>query len=294
MGEAPAAEILLVANPSSGRGRALRWAELARSRLAGQGVAAVLVTRRGEARDLVAAKPDRFAESWTFGGDGTLRDLVQELTVLPVAIPRVAIFPAGTGNVVARDVGVPLSFEGAWQVARHGRLRAIDLLRVNGARAAFMASAGLDAELAHWVANQRHGPMRRTDWVRAAFASRRFAREPPVQVTADGRELGAFCYAAVFNSGLYAGGFRVCPAARIDDARLELLLLREPLRPRWIRVLWAALRKRPESLPDATLLSARSVEFRDVQWSQVDGDPGPPGNLTIEVEPGALLVRAPP
>jgi len=285
------AGVLLVANPTSGRGRALRWAERAGERLRSEGVAWRIAASPGETSSLLGREPGRFAESWVFGGDGTLRGLLQLLP--PDPPPRVALFPAGTGNVVAREAGVPLTFEGAWRVARAGAPRPFDLLRVNGERAAFMVSAGLDAELAHRVAADRRGPMRRADWVRAALASGRFAREAPLRVLADGADLGAARFAAAFNCGLYAGGFRVCPRARPDDGRIELLLLREPIRPRWAAVIWAALRHRPESLPDATLIGARAVELRDVACSQVDGDPGPVGTLRIEVLPAALRIRAP-
>jgi diacylglycerol kinase family enzyme len=290
MMESGSAEILLVANPTSGRGRAGRWVERARALLTGEQLAHHVVVKRGEAGELLARERGRFGEYWIFGGDGTLNDLSQHL--VEVAPARVAIFPAGTGNVVARDLGVPLHFEGAWRAARGTSLRPFDLLRINDRRAAFMVSAGLDAELAHQVASARTGPMRRMDWVRAALSAPRSAQEARVRAIADGKDLGEARYAAVFNCGLYAGGFRVCPSARFDDGRLELLLLREPIRPRWLRVVWAALRHRPESLPDATLVSAKSIELRGVERSQVDGDPGPAGDLKIAVEPGALLVRA--
>jgi diacylglycerol kinase (ATP) len=291
MADAPADEILLVVNPTSGRGRGRRWAERARERLEAEGRRTRLSDKHGEAGELLAKEPGRFAESWVFGGDGTIRALLDRLP--DGALPRLAIFPTGTGNVVARDLRIPRDFEGAWRIARDGALRRFDVLRVNDGRASFMASAGLDAELAHHVAATRRGPMRRTDWVRAAFASRSFAREQPFTVSVDGRDLGRAAYAAIFNCGLYAGSFRVAPRARFDDGKLEVLLLREPLRPRWVRVVWAAFRGRLERLPDATWITADAVELRDVACSQVDGDPGPKGTLRVTVEPGALLVHAP-
>ena len=291
MANAPGTETLFVVNPTSGRGRAGEWAARARSRLERSGSVVHVAAQTGEAAELVRREPGRFVATWIFGGDGTLRDALQKLPAS--APPRFALFPTGTGNVVAHDVGVPRSFEGAWRVARGDTLRRFDLFRVNGVRAAYMVSAGLDAELAREVAAHRAGPMRRSDWVRAALRSGRFAREAPLRVVADGRDLGPARYAALFNGTRYAGHFQVCPSARFDDGRLELLLLREPIRPRWLRVVWAALRHRPESLPDATLLTVSSVELHDVACSQIDGDPGPTGRLKIEVEPAALLIHAP-
>jgi diacylglycerol kinase family enzyme len=290
MAGAPPRSLLIVANADSGRGRAGRWAARAEAVLRRAGCE---VERAGDREELAArlADPSRFEEFWAFGGDGTLSDLIRRLPVEPR--PRIAIFPAGTGNVVARELGVPLRFGGALEVALHGRARPFDVPAVNGRRFAFMLSAGIDAELAHEVARRRRGPMRRSDWLRAALAIGGAAREAPLQVEADGEELGEARYAALFNCSLYAGGFRVCPSARVDDGLLQLLILREPVAPRYLRVVWRALRHRPESLPDAILRAVRTARLRGVERAQVDGDPAEGGDLSIALAPSAIELRAP-
>src|SRR5882672_3004073 len=99
-------ELLLVANPSSGRGKAQRWADRVLRALRNEGRPARLVS------DLAAEVPPAHAprepaaprEWWVFGGDGTLNGLVQRVDDPRT---RIAIFPTGTGNVVARELGVP-------------------------------------------------------------------------------------------------------------------------------------------------------------------------------------------
>jgi diacylglycerol kinase family enzyme len=156
-----------------------------------------------------------------------------------------------------------------------------------------MVSAGFDAELVHWIAQRRRGPMRRIDWLVAVLACRR-AAEPVFEVALDDGPRAPARYVAVYNCGLYAGGFRACPAARVDDGWFHVLTLREPIVPRFARVAWTILRGRAESLPDATLKAARRVRISGAARSQIDGDPGPAGDLDLAIEPAAVLLRGAP
>lgn len=284
-------DVVLFANPHSGRGRSLAAARVAEARLRADGRSARLVLDRDELAERFAAAVGPPAELWVCGGDGTLGDAAQRL---PAGVrPPIGLLPTGTGNVVARTLGIPLALAAAITVALRAAPRRLDLARVNGRAFTFMASVGVDAEIAAEVARRRRGPMRRSDWPLAAFALGRSAREAPFLVRADGRELGTWRYAAVFNCGLYAGSFRVCPSARVDDGQLDLLLLREPIVPRFLRVALAAVRGRAQALPDALAVSARTVELSGAAALQIDGDPAPGGELEFALDREPLRVRAP-
>lgn len=277
-------EILLITNPTSGRGRARAWAEAVLARLEREGRPARIVS----ARDVDPAKlATTAAESWLFGGDGTLNELLQRLDD---EAPPISIFPTGTGNVVARELAIPRSLHGALANAQGGTAHPFDVGKINGRRFAFMVSVGLDAELVRTVSQSRKGPMRRGDWVFAGIACRR-AEEPSFTVALDGGAPEAARYVAIFNCGLYAGGFRVCPSARWNDGLFHVLTLDAPILPRWIRVVLAAWRGRPESLAGASLRTARRVVISGAPRSQVDGDPGPSGELVLEIEPAAVRLR---
>lgn len=282
------AELLLLVNPTSGRGRSRRWAERVRGELerAGRHAKIVSSVEEAEPADDVAA---RTQEWWIFGGDGTLRRWLQHRTA---SHATAALFPAGTGNVVARELAIPLSLRGAFAVARGGAARPFDVGRVNGERFAFMVSAGFDATVVHHVARHRRGPMRRVDWL-SGVRDCRGADEPPFTVAVDGAPPIEVRYAAIFNCGRYAGGFHACPEARCDDGLFHVLLLREPVGPRLLRVAWTFARGTAARLPDARLQTGRRVAFRGARRSQVDGDPFPSSDLDVTVEPGALRIVAP-
>jgi diacylglycerol kinase family enzyme len=284
-------ELLLFANPGSGRGLGLAAAARAERRLNALSRASRLVTDRGQLATRLAAGSAAPAEVWVCGGDGTLAEFANHLP--PGVRPVIGLLPTGTGNVVARTLGIPLGLDAAVDVALTAPPRRLDLGRVNGCAFTFMASAGIDGEIAGRVAARRSGPMRRGDWVRAALGVGRTARETPFTISADGEPLGTFRWAALFNCGLYAGSFRVCPSAQVDDGRLELLALRDAVAPRFVRVIFAALRGRVARLPDATLVSARSAKFSGAEAVQVDGDPMQGGPLEFGLDPEPLRIRAP-
>ena len=98
----------------------------------------------------------------TCGGDGTVRTVCEELA--GTGIP-VGIVPAGTGNLLARNLELPLYLRAAVDVALNGQDRAIDMVRVTGDRmddATFlvMAGMGFDAAIMEGVNDNVQGPGR--------------------------------------------------------------------------------------------------------------------------------------
>jgi len=285
----PVRRLLLVVNPSSGQGRGLRWLARVRRLLAAEPVELeVLVTQRaGEARERVARGVAGLDGVWGIGGDGTLHELLGGLAGGDVPL---SVLPAGTGNVVARELGIPRSFAGAFALAWAGAPRRVDLGLLNGAPFLFVVSAGFDAAVVHDVASRRRGTMRLWHYVPAVWRCRR-AEEPRLRVIADGEVLGGAAWVAVLNSSRYAGGFRLCPGARMDDGALDLLLLRDPVGPRALAVVRRALAGRFTEIPDALRRTVREVRLEGVAVAQVDGDPGPAGDLHVAVAPASLPVR---
>ena len=87
------------------------------------------------------------------GGDGTVREVCAELA--GTGIP-VGIVPAGTGNLLARNLGIPLYIRAAIDVALNGQDRAIDLVEVGGdgiedTHFMVMAGMGFDAAIMEGV-----------------------------------------------------------------------------------------------------------------------------------------------
>lgn len=156
---------LVVINPISGAGRAdpggAGEVDLARGTLgrAGYDTAVVVTQGPGHATEAARGAVTRGVDlvvAW--GGDGTMNEVARALAFGSTAL---ALVPAGSGNGLARDLGVPLDPGRALAVAASGRRRRIDVGDVNGEYFFNVAGVGLDARIARAFA-ERSG--RRGRW----------------------------------------------------------------------------------------------------------------------------------
>ncbi|MET9409085.1 diacylglycerol kinase family protein [Streptomyces sp. NPDC002935] len=250
------------------------------------------------------------------GGDGTVRTVADALAESGVPL---AVVPCGTGNLLARNLGLPLSPTAALDAALGGVPHRLDLGRIEGdgltaTRFAAMAGAGLDAAMMEHTDPRAKAHL---GWPAYALAGIGTLRTPRMRVTIRLDGSPAFRRTArmvlVANVGTVQGGVTLLPAARPDDGLLDLLVLdpRGPLG--WLRAVRTLVRRRATSprpsavrtiaadgdtqrdLPVEYFTFRRAeLAFDTPQSRELDGDPvGPGRRLTAEVEPGALTVLLP-
>jgi diacylglycerol kinase family enzyme len=234
------------------------------------------------------------------GGDGTVRACAEALAGGRVPL---AIVPAGSANLTARALGVPVRLGRALAVAFGGRNRAIDLGRADGTVFVAMAGIGLDAAV---IGAAPALAKRLAGWPAYAAAATGQLMRRPVSFTIriDRGEpvvLRARCV-TVGNSGALPGGFAIMPAAQLDDGKLDVVVLAPAGLPGWADVGWRiAVGSRRD---DAQLrrYQASAVEIRAHGTGlgppelprQLDGEIiGMSSSLSVQVLPGALVVRVP-
>src|SRR5215471_10233738 len=229
------------------------------------------------------------------GGDGTVRACAEALAGSHVPL---AIVPAGSANLTARELGIPRRLEPALAAAFGGRNRPIDLGSADGAVFVAMAGIGLDAAVvgaAHRLAKRLAG------WPAYAVAATGQLLRRPVTFTIRIDEGEALTRRArcvtVGNSGALPGGFAVMPDARLDDGSLDVVVLAPAGLPGWADVGYRiALGSRRD---DAQLerYQGKVVEISAEGPGlprQLDGEVVTASNsLSARVLPGALLVRVP-
>ena len=233
------------------------------------------------------------------GGDGTVRTVCEELA--GTGIP-VGIVPAGTGNLLARNLALPLYLRAAVDIALNGQDRAIDLVRVSGDKMEdstflVMAGMGFDAAIMEGVSDNIKARVGWLAYVISGFKSLMF---PAVrlEVSIDGGPVTKHRARTVVigNVGFLQAGLPLIPDAEIDDGELDVVLLY----PRWflswlplaVRVL--SRNKRTDEL--ITRMRGREVTVRAAIDSprQLDGDLIAPGReIRAECVHGRLLVRVP-
>jgi diacylglycerol kinase (ATP) len=228
------------------------------------------------------------------GGDGTVRSVG---TVLAGTGVPMALLPSGTGNLLARNLGIPLEVEAAALVAASGRTRAIDVGRTSAGECFLvMAGTGFDAAMLRDTSDRAKVWL---SWAAYVAAGLRHLRGPMatydleldgVAVQRQGRGV------LVGNVAELQSGLELLLGARPDDGLLDVAVLG----PRTLRE-WARLARRVAigREPGEHVLerwTARSVTVRSIpeQPVQYDGDLADSAvALRCQVEPGALLVRVP-
>ena len=227
------------------------------------------------------------------GGDGTINSVAVELLGTGVSL---GILPAGTTNVLARDLGIPRTLSRAADVLISGMSLPISLGVAGGQRFLMMAGFGFDA-----MVMARHSPFLKRWFGRAAIAARcaeemvRFA-PPGVRVRAGGTVLeGSLVIAA--NIRLYGGEFIVAPDADPTDDVLDIVVFHGSTRSDYARYFSGMLSGRLHRLRDVTTIKASraSIESTGVLPvpGQVDGDTLLETPVEVSVQPGAVRVLVP-
>ncbi|MFT6239541.1 MAG: diacylglycerol kinase (ATP) [Paracoccaceae bacterium] len=158
------------------------------------------------------------------GGDGTLNAVIEGLAGSKTAL---GVFPTGTMNVFAREMGIPYDkLANAMEVIDGGHSEEVDLFAMNGAPFVQMAGIGFDAQVIEettWESKKRLGPLA---YLLAATKVLRAA--PPVfKVTcADGREVEGVAM-LVGNGSLYGGQFPLFKNADNTDKLLDVVVFKE-------------------------------------------------------------------
>ncbi len=157
------------------------------------------------------------------GGDGTMNAAAPALieTRLPLGI-----LPLGTGNDLARTLGLPLDMPGAADVIAAGHETQVDVGEVNEHPFFNVASIGLSADLALSLTRDLKRRWGRFGYAIAAMKV--LSRAKPFRATirsAEERTRVMTLQVAVGNGRFYGGGNIIRSDATIDDNNLDLYSL---------------------------------------------------------------------
>lgn len=302
--------VVLLLNPSSGKGRASAAAPLAVARLQDRGAEVVQVVGHdaddASARLRAAVDAAPTAAVVACGGDGTVHLCLQVVAGSDVAL---GILPSGTGNDSGRLLGLPTDPVAAADVVADalatGRRRHVDAGRVvtaDGVDRWFLAvlSSGFDS-MVNERANSMTWPSGQARYVRAILAELRGFRAVPYTMVLDEglpterRVEGRGMLVAVGNGTSYGGGMKVCPAASIDDGLLDVVFLDEVSTPTFLRVFPRVYAGTHVRIPEVHELAASTVRLdAPGQVAYADGERiGPlPVEVRVVASAVALLVPA--
>ncbi len=234
------------------------------------------------------------------GGDGTVRTVCAELA--GTGIP-VGVIPAGTGNLLARNLDLPLYLNAAIDVAFNGQDRAIDLVRISGdgleedEHFLVMAGMGFDAAIMEGANEQIKA---KVGWLAYVVSGLRNLMFPAIRVEISIDDEPFTKHRArtivVGNVGFLQAGLPLLPDAAIDDGRIDVVIVNPKRFLSWLKVVVRVITRWRKTDDTVNRMTGQKVVIRAAHEAprQIDGDPiGAGHELTCECLPGRLLVRVP-
>jgi len=228
------------------------------------------------------------------GGDGTFNHAAKAL--MDCKLP-LGILPLGTGNDLARTLGLPMDLPGAVNVILEGATQAIDLGDVNGRPFFNVASLGLSAGLTRNLTSDVKRRWGRFGYAVALFHTLVRARRFSAVIRANGHVHRVRTFQiAVGNGRHYGAGMTVEEDARIDDGTLNVYSLEfaDPWGLLWI---YPAFRKGTHGVwREVRTFKCESVEIhtRRPRSINTDGEITTHTPAVFKVLHGAVQVFVPP
>ncbi len=259
---------------------------------------------KGHARDLAEqAARNGCACVIVAGGDGSLGQAVDGLLRSGVPDVQLGLIPMGTGNVFAREAGLPFPkipgddapVRAARVIIANAPVR-VDVGQANGSSFLCWAGVGLDAAIARTVESKRSFKRLAPLLSYGVTALQDiFAYAPArIRIEADDELLtGRFPLVIASNIRLYARYFRMTPGAKIDDGQLDLLVFTDASKLELLRQV-AQIALAPEGQTSGLIRrQVRQVRISadPPQPYHLDGDPAGQTPLVIRSLRQKLLIR---
>jgi len=297
---------LLVHNPAAGQRDATRNLHQAVDLLATRGWQVELRHTRapGDASTMAReAAEQAYDMVVAVGGDGTLREVVSGLAGSQTVV---GMLPVGTGNVWARNLGIPFwtptspgALREAARILLEGAIHWVDLGSVDGHHFLLHAGIGFDAQVAQEVEPRRSQTprgLRNLGYFASAAGTAFSMRGRRVTITIDGRTMRQRAIMIlVLNAQFYAGSFNVAPRARLDDGMLDVYVFKGSSALDTLGHIAKLMLGLHAKDPHAEFYHARQVDVRSGHPLpvQADGDPLGETPVSIRIVPRALRVVVP-
>ncbi|GAA2530053.1 hypothetical protein Ahu01nite_092730 [Winogradskya humida] len=218
------------------------------------------------------------------------------VTALAGTDVALAVLPAGTGNLLAANLGLSGDLATGIGVVLQGGRRRIDVGAVGDQSFAVMAGMGFDA---HMLDATNDTAKKHIGWLAYAAGAARHLRDRPMRISITLDDKPSFARrprtVIVGNVGRLQGGMRLLNDAQPDDGLLDVAILSPRTLRHWLALGWGVLRRK-SSVPSMETYTATRVAIRAkrAQPRQLDGDLIEPGKeLLVTVRPQALVLCVP-
>lgn len=240
------------------------------------------------------------------GGDGTIHEVVNGVLAAGKSASEnlsVGLIPFGTGNDLARELGIYNNLEKACQVVLNDNTIRMDIGVMEGANTGgerhflVLSGVGFDAQTAKRVNEGIKWISGAPAYIIGALTT--LAQFKPFVLTYMADDGQAHCvnamFASVANAPTTGGGMIIAPGAKLDDGLLDICLVEKVSKPQFIYQLTRVFSGDHVKHPAVSIIRTSSVTL-DADPPQpllIDGEVVGTTPVRIRVLPGAIRMRAP-
>ncbi|MBA3441810.1 MAG: diacylglycerol kinase family lipid kinase [Pyrinomonadaceae bacterium] len=272
--------VVLISNPQAGRTGARRVDAVLRfcRHLKKRGVEVEVMNTTGPGDAACLAK-QAVSEGWreviVSGGDGTINEALQGLVGTDA---RLAIWPRGTANVLARELRLPFNIEALAEVIAQGKTRRISVGCATAERTGeeryffLMAGVGLDASIVHRVPPRLKKLIGEAAFWYSGLGHLADWEPAPFSVEVEGSTFPA-TFAAFGKAPRYGGRLAITPRARLDQTEFEICIVDSISRLHYLYLLSHAMRNGvAENATGVRFIRTRRARAEGSALVQVDGE----------------------
>jgi diacylglycerol kinase (ATP) len=226
------------------------------------------------------------------GGDGTIHKLINSMLVQEIDLP-LGIIPSGTSNDFAAYLQLDKNIDTCVDIITAGQSKTFDVGKVNDKYFFNVASAGLMTSVAHNADSMLKNTLGKIAYYLKGLGELPNFKALRMRIIADHQviEEDIFLF-LVMNSGTVGGFPNLVPHARIDDGKLDLLIVNKCNLPELMSLFISFLKGIHCNSKYVTYLQAENIYIECVEplESDLDGELGPTLPLTIEIVPKKIRV----
>ncbi len=158
------------------------------------------------------------------GGDGTINAVIE--SILPSEI-ELGIFPTGTMNLFARELGLPLNkLKECWQVIEKGKKRKVDVFKAGESIFVQVAGVGYDAKIIEETSWENKKKFGRFSYLISAFSVANQA-PPAIRVIPESGKIIEGAFVLIGNGALYGPALKLFSEASNDDRLLDVMVFKD-------------------------------------------------------------------
>lgn len=232
-----------------------------------------------------------FRQVIAVGGDGTVNEVAQ--AVVNTSTPM-GIIPKGSGNGLARHLGIPMRFEDSLTSLFRSEAFRMDTFKMNGKLSLNVSGVGFDGYIADLFGVAKERGFRA--YTKLVFNE--FMQFPEFVATIDAgrQQLDRKVFViAIANSSQYGNNARIAPRASVCDQMLNISVLKK-FPPYRLDFIYSFFSGTIDQSAYCETLKVRNVTIRlkEPMSYHIDGEPaGKADHFTIELMPSSLNILAP-